>query len=117
MELMRVLILTLILTLVAQPLQAGGCAAMDQVQDASTGVSLPIDSGMDGEDHDCCDTGTSEPTGGCEGTTCCPCLAVAAPLPLDPSITHAKPDSSVPALLDGRVPPSHSAPLFRPPIS
>ncbi|MBT8038780.1 MAG: hypothetical protein HKO85_01600 [Xanthomonadales bacterium] len=116
---MRQLVLTLILALTLQPLQAGGCAMDAAIDQSQTAVksAMPVDDTEAGA-HDCCDTADQEQDSGCGSDAfCCPCMASVSLLPVEALVTQAAPNHHGPVVAADQVTPSHSVPPFRPPIS
>ena len=109
---MKFLILMLVLTISAQPLQAGFCE-MDMNQEASHHPKQAEDA-----NHDCCDSDDSEPQPACDGNMYCGfCSANVSVLPKTPGISSVWAGHHSPLITSGVVLPSHSSPPFRPPIS
>jgi hypothetical protein len=110
---MKTLILILVLTMSAQPLQAGACD-MDMSQESSHHSGQTEDSG-----HDCCETGDPEsPQQDCDGNMHCGfCNANLPALQALLKVSSPWPHPQVQSLDSGEVLPSHSSPPFRPPIS
>jgi hypothetical protein len=126
---MKLLILILVLTLNLQPLQAGTCDMdMEKNQETShhmdqTGHMRHMDrtAQMDHtaqNQHDCCDSGGSDSGNSCDDQMQCGfCFANVSALPSLNRFASAwtqqySLDFSAQLIL-----PSHSSPLFRPPIS
>jgi hypothetical protein len=109
---MKFLILMLVLTISAQPLQAGSCD-MDMGQEASHHSEQSENTG-----HDCCDSDDSESPKGCDLNTHCGfCSANLSALPNTFKANSGWVNHYSPGLSSGLVLPSHSSPPFRPPIS
>jgi hypothetical protein len=114
---MKFLILFLILAISIQPLQAGVCDMdMEQGQEASHHMQAP-----DEGDHDCCD---SEDSDGSDSQPNCgslmhcgSCNASFSTLPDIYRFNASWVIQYSPALSSDALPPSHSTPLFRPPIA
>ena len=121
---MKILIFILVLAISAQPLQAGFCD-MDLEKNQKTSHHM-TDSDQEDSDqeisdqdrHDCCDSDQADSQDGCDGQMNCGfCFASVPALPgmirHNPVwANHYFMDYSSAAVL-----PSHSTPLFRPPIS
>jgi hypothetical protein len=109
---MNYLILMLVLTISAQPLQAGFCD-MDMSQEVSHHSEQAADTG-----HDCCNSEDSESQPGCDGNMYCgSCSANVSALPRSPGNSTVWTQHHSPGNTSGVVLPSHSSPPFRPPIS
>lgn len=117
---MKLLILILILAISAQPLQAGSCD-MDLEKNQETSHDMSQMGQMDHSDdqkHDCCDTSDTDSEEGCDSQMKCGfCFAT---VPALPSLNKFNTIWAHQFSLDispGLILPSHSSPLFRPPIS
>jgi hypothetical protein len=111
---MKFLILILVLAISAQPLQAGFCDMnMEKNQESSHHMDH-----SDEVNHDCCDSNDADKQEGCGNEmNCGPCFVSVSMLP---SLLKVNPTWGSHHSLDlssGIVLPSHSSPLFRPPIS
>jgi len=114
---MKSLIFILVLAISAQPLQAGFCDMdMDKNQQSSHQMGQMDHSGQD--KHDCCDPTDTDSEEGCNSEMKCGfCFAT---VPALPSLIKVGTAWDHPYSLDispGLILPSHSSPLFRPPIS
>jgi len=113
---MKTLLLIIAVFFYAQPLQAGYCD-MDSGQPAPMHLEHDIDGGAD-SDHDCCDGADSPDPRECShAIQCAPCLSGVFSFQSSTQPANPLRDSQVPARIVGALSPSHSAPLFRPPIS
>lgn len=109
---MRFLILLLVLTMNIQPLAAESC---DMVSAAHAGHQAQLD---DTDHGDCCDTETDAQAHDCQQASHCGTCTAAVFLA---SFKHAAVSTAAlpfdKTLAAGQLPPSHSSPPFRPPIS
>ncbi len=112
---MKYLILILMLTIIAQPVQAGVCD-METSQEAA-GHMMNMD--HDGADKpECCDLDNLESLTGCDDmSTCGSCSAVAPAVIEVPNNLISWLSHDPAALASGAVAPDHSYPPFHPPIS
>ena len=116
MRTMRILTLVLIMAICAQPLQAGFCA-MGMEQGQTVAMDMPMDKDHGGG-HDCCDTEAPGAEDTCEGGSPCGHCTVASPaLPSVLRVPVAWQPAGAFDFSAGVLPPSHSSPPFRPPIS
>jgi hypothetical protein len=109
---MKFVVLLLVLAIMIPPVQAGGC-------DVETGqTSAHQMQATDNGDRTCCDSGQTESPQGCSSDMLCGfCSASTSSIPATPRFSmiwqhHYSRNTS-----SGAVAPSHSSPLFRPPIS
>jgi hypothetical protein len=111
---MKLLVIFLILTLGVQPLQAGPCDMnAEEGQAPAHHMDMSDQSG-----HDCCDPEPDDRQEGCEGgMQCCPCFVSVFAVHTVVRISPAWERVYLSDLPRGMVPPSHSSPPFRPPIS
>ena len=116
---MKVLVLILVLAISAQPLQAGFCDMdMEKNQETSHHMDHSDMDHSDQENHRCCDSDESDSPTGCDSNmNCGPCFVSFSMIPslarFFADITH----SDALGLSPGVVLPSHTSPLYRPPIS
>jgi hypothetical protein len=111
---MKYLVFILAVTLSAQPLQAGFCDVAPEETGNSAHHAMP----MEGEGHDCCDTGQGDSDSDCgPGMDCSLCLAGLSALPMNLGVQFAWDHAAYSNLAPGPIIPSHTSPPFRPPIS
>ena len=111
---MKFLILMLVLTISAQPLQAGFCS-MDMASDQESSHHMEASAN---NDHDCCDSDDSNSQEGCDGEMDCGfCFVSVSALHHTIKINPAWVHQYSRGFLSNVVYPSHSSPPFRPPIS
>ena len=111
---MKLLILFLVLAISAQPLQAGFCD-MDMGKNQETPHHMDI---SDSEGHDCCDTDEADSQEGCDsGMNCGMCFVSVSALPSIFKINASWGQPIYHQISSSATLPSHSSPLFRPPIS
>jgi len=111
---MKFLVFILVLSISAQPLQAGFCDMdMEKSQESPHHMDQSNDSG-----HDCCDPDSTDSTEGCDSAMGCGiCFVSVSALPSILRISPVWERHYYPDLWSGIVLPSHSSPPFRPPIS
>ncbi len=111
---MKFLALILILTITAQPLQAGSCD-MDSGKGQQT-AHHQMDSDHGG--HPCCDPQDNDQPSGCDSDAHCGWCFVSVPaLPVLIRINPTWTQQPVPDPVQGVILPSHNTPPFRPPIA
>jgi hypothetical protein len=116
---MKLLVLILVLAISAQPLQAGICDMnMEKNQESSHHMDHSDMDHSDTEGHKCCDSDDSESSVGCDsGMNCGPCFASVSMMPSLARFFADFSHSDALGLSPGVVLPSHTYPLYRPPIS
>jgi hypothetical protein len=116
---MKLWILILVLAISAQPLQAGFCD-MDMEKNQETSHEMDH-SGMDHSDqesHKCCDSDDSDSPTGCDSSmNCGPCFVSASMISNLTKFSSTIAHQHTPDISSGVALPSHTTPLFRPPIS
>lgn len=126
---MKILSVILVLMIAAQPVQAGFCD-MGPSDGAAQHTPMQHDGQHDGQHgmqhgsgapasgHDCCDAQVSRPDQDCEGLShCATCIAGLAALPVQDGQAAAGHYAYRLPLTESQVPPSHSAPPYRPPTA
>ena len=114
---MKFLILILVLAISTQPLQAGFCDG-DMEKNQETSHNMDQMNHSDHESHDCCDSDDSDSQEGCDSAMKCGfCSANVPALPIILKLNSAWAHQYYLDFSAEFVLPSHSSPLFRPPIS
>lgn len=109
---MKTLLLIIAVALYTQPVQAGHCDMGEDPADQQH-----IEHHMD-QGHDCCADESSQEKPDCgHAIQCGSCATGVFMASVVPVIATAPQDSISTGLLADQYPPSHSEPLFRPPIS
>lgn len=111
--------LILVLAIIAQPVQAGFCDMdMEMNQETPHHMVLSDPDESDRAGHDCCGSDEPESSDGCgSDMDCGSCFAGVSAIPNLARIPVAFGHQHTPGLISGVVLPSHTSPLFRPPIS
>lgn len=114
---MKFLILILILAISAQPMQAGACD-MDMEKNQESPHHMDYSDHEMQDKHDCCDSDDSDAQEGCDGEMQCGfCFANVSALPDLIRVNALWVHQYSLGLPSGFILPSHSSPLFRPPIT
>ena len=113
---MKLLAVILVLTIAAQPVQAGICDMMQPDSQADMHAGMQHDGGDAAAGHDCCEPDGDGQASDCDNMVRCgSCVAGVAGIAMPQSQASSPVAIHLTPLGDGSISPSHTAPPFRPP--